>query len=275
MSQEYDITAKNIFSNLADDIVSYFLGLKFTKLDELNIEFTTIESRESDMVFKCTTENGDIALHIEFQTYNDSKMPYRMLRYATEVMEKHNLIPYQVVVYFSKNELKMDNNLDYHLGEENLLNFRYRIIDIGKIKFEDIVKTKYYDLYTFLPVADKDKRQKEKEAYLRKCVEAIRDMPVDKAKKSYIVTTAEILAGIIYDEEVIEKIFSEVIGMSILEESKIYKKILEKGKLEGKKEGEKEKSIKIAKELLKKGMSIDEIAEVTELSKEEIKKLLN
>ena len=275
MSQEYDVTAKNIFSNLADDIASYFLGLKFTKLDELNIEFTTIESRESDMVFKSTTENGDIALHIEFQTYNDSKMPYRMLRYAAEIMEKHNLIPCQVVVYLSKNELKMDNNLDYHLGEENLLNFRYRIIDVGKIKFEDIVKTKYYDLYTFLPVADEDKRQKEKEAYLRKCAEAIRDMPVDKAKKSYIVTTAEILAGIIYDEEVIEKIFSEVIGMSILKEFKIYKKILEKGKLEGKKEGEKEKSTKIAKELLKKGMSIDEIAEVTELSKEEIKKLLN
>ena len=148
-----------------------------------------------------------------------------------------------------------------------MLNFRYRLIDVGKIKFEDIVKTKYYDLYTFLPVADKDKRQKEKEAYLRKCAEAIRDMPVDKAKKSYIVTTAEILAGIIYDEEVIEKIFSEVIGMSILEESKVYKNILEKGK--------KEKSIEIARELLKEGMDINKIAQITKLSVEEIKKLLN
>lgn len=67
-------------------------------------------------------------------------MPYRMLRYAIEIMEKHNLIPYQVVVYFSKNELKMDNNLDYHLGEENFLNFRYRIIDVGKIKLRILLK---------------------------------------------------------------------------------------------------------------------------------------
>jgi predicted transposase/invertase (TIGR01784 family) len=116
-------------------------------------------------------------------------------------------------------------------------------------------------------VVDKDKRQKEKEAYLRKCAEAIRDMPVDKAKKSYIVTTAEILAGIIYDEEVIEKIFSEVIGMSILEESKVYKNILEKGK--------KEKSIEIVRELLKEGMDINKIAQITKLPVEEIKKLLN
>lgn len=92
-------------------------------------------------------------------------------------------------------------------------------------------------------------------------------MPVDRGKKSYIVTAAEILAGIIYDEEVIEKIFSEVIGMSILEESKVYKNILEKGK--------KEKSIEIARELLKEGMDINKIAQITKLSVEEIKKLLN
>lgn len=102
MGQEYDIAAKSIFSNLADDIASYFLGLTYTKIDELNIEFTIVESRESDMIFKCTTDYGDNALHMEFQTYNDNKMPYRMLRYATEIMEKHNLVPYQVVIYFGK-----------------------------------------------------------------------------------------------------------------------------------------------------------------------------
>ncbi len=59
--------------------------------------------------------------------------------------------------------------------------------------------------------------------------------------------------------------------MSILEESKIYREILEKGK----KEGEREKSIEIAKELLKEGMDINKIAQITKLSVEEIKKLLN
>ncbi|MDI3312527.1 MAG: transposase, partial [Thermoanaerobacterium sp.] len=52
-----------------------------------------------------------------------------------------------------------------------------------------------------------------------------------------------------------------------IEESETYKMIIEKG--------EKEKSIKIAKKLLKEGMDIDRIAEITELSKEEIKKLMN
>ncbi|WP_273702734.1 helix-turn-helix domain-containing protein [Thermoanaerobacter sp. A7A] len=111
----------------------------------------------------------------------------------------------------------------------------------------------------------------EEEEYLKKCAEAIRDMPVDKGKKGNIATSAQILAWIVYDKEIIERIFSEVIGMSILEESKIYREILDKGK----KEGEREKSIEIAKELLKEGMDINKIAQITKLSVEEIKKLLN
>ena len=41
----------------------------------------------------------------------------------------------------------------------------------------------------------------------------------------------------------------------------------------GKSEGAKEKQIEIAKKMLKKGMSIGEIMELTNLSEEEIKKL--
>ena len=47
----------------------------------------------------------------------------------------------------------------------------------------------------------------------------------------------------------------------------------EEGREEGRKEGRKEKQLEIAKKLLKKGMTIEEIVEITELSKEEIEKL--
>jgi predicted transposase/invertase (TIGR01784 family) len=272
---QYDIVAKDIFSSLSDDIASYFLGFKYIKLDELNIEFTTVEKRESDLIFKCSTDKGNIVLHMEFQTYNDNQMVYRMLRYTTEIMEKHKLMPYQVVVYLGKNELKMENRLYYNFGEENLLNYRYKIIDVGKIKFENIAETNYYDLYALLPLADKERRKREKEKYLRKCVEVINNMPIDIEKKGNIATEAKILSNIVYNEKVIEKIFSEVMNMSILEESKIYKQILAKGEKEGIEKGEKKAKIAIAKELLKKGMGIDEIAEITKLPKEDINKLLN
>ena len=49
----------------------------------------------------------------------------------------------------------------------------------------------------------------------------------------------------------------------------------EEGKKEGKKEGKQEEKEKIAKKLIKKGMSVEEIADITELTKEEIEELKN
>lgn len=70
-----------------------------------------------------------------------------------------------------KNELKMEDKLNYNLGEQNILDYRYRIIDVEEIKFTDITKTDYYDLYALLPLMEKRKR--EGENYLKECVEAI------------------------------------------------------------------------------------------------------
>ncbi|WHE07047.1 Rpn family recombination-promoting nuclease/putative transposase [Thermoanaerobacterium thermosaccharolyticum] len=299
MSQNYDLTMKNIFSDMADDIMSYFLGLHYTKIDELNIEFARIERRDSDMIFKCTTDKGNVAVHIEFQSENDGKMPYRMLRYSLEIMEKHNLLPYQIVVYIGKDNVKMENSLSYDFGEQNTLNYKYKIINVGDIKYTDVLNTDYYDLYSLLPLMDQNRRKEEGEKYLERCVEAIKDIPLDINKKKDIAFKAEILSGIVYKKEVIEKVFSEVVRMFRIEESETYKMIIEKGIEKGIKEGiekgiekgikegiekgieegikkgAKEEKIAIAKKLLKNGMSIDKIAEITELSEDEIKKLMN
>lgn len=273
---KYDITLKNMFSDLTDDILSYFLGIQHTKTEELNIEFPRVETRESDMVFKCSTNEGNIiAAHIEFQSDNDDKMPYRMLRYAVEIMEKYGLMPYQIVIYIGKNNLNMLDKIDFDFGEENFLNYRYKIIDVGEIKFSEITQTNYYKLYALLPLMDKEKRQKEKEVYLKECAEAIRNIPLAAVEKREIAARAKILAELVYKKEIVDRMFAEVIRMLRLEESETYRMLLQKGKEEGKKEGEKEAKLAVAKELLKRGMNIDEIAEITKLSKEEIKKLLN
>ena len=45
------------------------------------------------------------------------------------------------------------------------------------------------------------------------------------------------------------------------------------GEIKGKIKGEKEKSIEIAKEMLKKGMAVDLICEITKLSRKEIEQI--
>ena len=48
----------------------------------------------------------------------------------------------------------------------------------------------------------------------------------------------------------------------------------EEGIKEGRAEGEKRKQIEVVKKLLKRGMTIEEVAEISELEKEEIEKLI-
>jgi len=277
---KYDITLKDMFSDLTDDILSYFLGIQHTKIEELNVEFPRVEMRESDMIFKCITKEGNtIAVHIEFQSDNDREMPYRMLRYAVEIMEKHELVPYQVVVYIGENNLNMADGVNFDFGEENFLKYRYKIIDVGEIKFNEITQTNYYELFTLLPLMDKERRKKEKELYLKECVEMIKKIPLEQERKREVAARAKILAELVYEEEIIDKTFAEVIKMLNLEKSATFRRLIEEGRKEGieegRKEGEKEAKITIAKELLKEGMDIAKVAKVTGLSIDEIKKLLN
>jgi hypothetical protein len=79
MSQ-YDKTIKTIFSDMTEDLVRLMTGNKVKKKEELNIEFTKVEKRASDMVLKCEMDGKDI----EFQSANDQQMPYRMLRCCIE-----------------------------------------------------------------------------------------------------------------------------------------------------------------------------------------------
>lgn len=59
-----------------------------------------------------------------------------------------------------------------------------------------------------------------------------------------------------------------------IEESETYKMIIEKGMQKGIEKGAQQEKIAIARKLLKEGMDIDKVADITELNKDEVKKLI-
>lgn len=279
---KYDLAFKNMFSGLTSDAINYFLKIEYQKLEELNIEFPIIESRESDMIFKCITKEGNpLAVHIEFQSNNDDEMPYRMLEYAALIMRKYNLKPYQVVIYVGENELNMSDNLNFSFNEKNFLKYNYRIIDVSKIKFSEITKTNYYELFALLPLMDKEKRKEDEEKYLQECARVISSIPLEEDRKKEIAARAKIFAELVYDRDIVNRIFSEVMKMINLEKSATYRELIEKGRQIGLEEGKqlgleegKQLGLKeAAVRLLKRGMSIEEVKKIVLLDEEELKKL--
>ncbi|MFO0051581.1 MAG: Rpn family recombination-promoting nuclease/putative transposase, partial [Dolichospermum sp.] len=65
----------------------------------------------------------------------------------------------------------------------------------------------------------------------------------------------------------------DMLGLSELKQTRVYQEALEEGKAEGKAEGEAEATRKFALKLLRTGMNLQQIAEVTELSLEQIQAL--
>jgi len=95
----------------------------------------------------------------------------------------------------------------------------------------------------------------------------------DQKIQGNIAAASAVLAGIVLKKDVIRKIFRS----EIMRESVIYQDILEegeaKGEAKGKAEGRAETTRKLAINLLRIGMNLEQIAEVTELSLEQVRAL--
>ncbi|RCJ14864.1 hypothetical protein A6S26_09385 [Nostoc sp. ATCC 43529] len=83
----------------------------------------------------------------------------------------------------------------------------------------------------------------------------------DRQLQRNIAAASGILAGLVLNKNLISKILRS----EIMPESVIYQQILEEGEAKGKAEGKAETIRKLALNLLRIGMSLEQIAQVTEL----------
>jgi len=115
-----DITLKDIFEEVPHRLSKILSPAPIKELLP-----TALPSTELRVDFLARLEDESI-LHMEFQSFNDTNMPWRMLRYYTAIAEKyqtHNIK--QLVVYVGNEKLRMKPSLKI----KNLV-FRYEILDI-------------------------------------------------------------------------------------------------------------------------------------------------
>ncbi|WPM31576.1 hypothetical protein IAE16_07055 [Hydrogenobacter sp. T-2] len=118
-----DITLKDIFEEVPHRLSKILSPAPIKELLP-----TSLPSTELRVDFLARLEDESI-LHMEFQSFNDTNMPWRMLRYYTAIAEKyktHNIK--QLLVYVGNEKLRMKPSLKI----KNLV-FRYEILDIRQI----------------------------------------------------------------------------------------------------------------------------------------------
>ncbi len=118
-----DITLKDIFEEVPHRLSKILSPAPIKELLP-----TALPSTELRVDFLARLEDESI-LHMEFQSFNDTNMPWRMLRYYTAIAEKYKTYNIkQLLVYVGNEKLRMRTSLKI----KNLV-FRYEILDIRQI----------------------------------------------------------------------------------------------------------------------------------------------
>ncbi len=118
-----DITLKDIFEEIPQRLSKILAPAPIKEL--LPTNFPSTELRVD---FLARLEDESI-LHIEFQSFNDPNMPFRMLRYYLAILERYPNSPIkQLLVYVGNRKLRMKSRLRLRN-----LSFSYEILDIRQI----------------------------------------------------------------------------------------------------------------------------------------------
>jgi len=118
-----DIALKDIFEEVPHRLSKILAPAPIKEL--LPTNFPSTELRVD---FLARLEDESV-LHIEFQSFNDTNMPFRMLRYYLAILERYPSSPIkQLLVYVGNRKLRMKSRLKLRN-----LTFSYEILDIRQI----------------------------------------------------------------------------------------------------------------------------------------------
>jgi len=299
---KYLFSTKRVFLQL---LKSFLRQSWVHKIDESSLEridksfiLQDFKGKEADIIYKVRIDENEVFFYIllELQSTVDYQMPYRLLQYMLEIWRtilkdtegKANkrkdfklppIIPcvlyngrYNWTAPLSFKEIVVANEL---FGD-NILNFNYMLFDIARYSEEGLLKLG--NLIGAVFYIDHKEQFNEVLMSLRKLADILKSISKEDFQifktwlKNIIVYAlpkeqAEELENVIDKSEEVEEM-EYALGLSIYNKLKeAEQKGEQKGRLEGK--------LDVAKKLLAAGMPIEQVGMFTELSVEEIQKLID
>ncbi len=275
------------------------------KLYKTNFVTSQFKNREADVIYKIKDKN--IFILIEHQTKVDYSMPYRILEYQFEIMRNNvqhrklnkkdaiypAIIP--IVLYAGKEKWNTKNSIR-QLQDNDLVDLKelssFYLVDVNKYKKKELLNNDI--LISKLMLLESAKTNEELAKYLEEIIPKIKE-----EDKGFIINVIDYILsqkiGNTKAKESIRKLSGgdekmlacvEMLreedkrnirqGIKIGEARGITigkKQGVSIGKKRGLKIGEERNKKEIAKKLLARNFSIEDIAEITGLKKQEIKNI--
>ena len=259
---QYDEIVKHLMDRFADDFAMLSFDTPDVEvLETLDTEQQTVKVHRNDMTFKVRWHNETVLLHIEVQTEDsrDKPMPLRVLAYASELLLRHEIPVYSVVLYLSPNAGQTDPG-GYSYGNDVFgLQHKYQMIRLADLEGEAILDTASVGLLPFTPLM-KPPEGINTEAWLERCVEKTVTAPVDTQTRGTLLFAMSTLGSLAYDLSFLQKLISE----EMMRESPFIEHLMQKGVDQGYELGSRETSIKNILSVLTERFPLSDIQPVSD-----------
>lgn len=285
----HDHLAKELINNFFEELLEVFFpevheSIDFTAISPLSEEVYTDlldgENRELDIVIETKLKEEDtvIIVHVEPQSYTEKHFHERMYHYFSLLYNKYRkpILPIAVFTYDENRKELEAFTIEFPFF--HVLTFNFLMLELRKKNWRDYIKSDNpaaAGLLSKMGYTEEERVEVKKEF-----LEMLVRMELNPAKSRFI--TAFFETYLVLNEEEEEELMEQIKRSDVAE--KVYdlytsweEKGIEKGRKEGRKEGKKEgkfeekRSTSIS--MLKEGLSIELIARVTGLDKEEIENI--
>ena len=304
LDKPHDKRYKKLFSNKTHflSLLKDCVKLDWTEqLTEKNLKMSNrsfilqdFSEKEADVVYEVKVGDKKIIFYVllELQRKPDNTMPYRLMLYINEILReyfnrtekngrdnKSFTMPavFPIVFYNGSDKWNIPLNLreifdSYESFGEYVINFKYMLIDAKGYADEDLEKFTSRLLGVTL-MLEKARNDVEFYEYIRKNAGEIKDFNINDTNIfNAMIKIIDMAYGYSRSER-IKEIFEqnqteEANGMlvDIIENAKKEKKeLIKKGKME--------KAIETAVNFLKMGISVEQVAQGTELTVEQVMKI--
>ena len=132
--QNFDVALKEIFQTIGTSLTEKLAGA--APAEWLNVELPETRNPRADFVCRLVT---GLLFHMEFASYNDAELIWRMLDYLSMLRKKYGQTPRQVVLYMGRDPLRMPNRIEEADANGNLLVFEARMLDLGDLDAEELL----------------------------------------------------------------------------------------------------------------------------------------
>ncbi|MCC5612811.1 Rpn family recombination-promoting nuclease/putative transposase [Nostoc sp. CHAB 5834] len=273
---DHDRLFKELLSTFFIDLLDLFLPQVASQIDRNSIQFlpqevfndvTSGEKKEIDLLAQVRYKQQDTCflIHVENQSYTETAFAKRMFKYFARLHEKYDLPIYPVVIFsFDEPKRAEPQNYSVTFGDLKVLEFQFAAIQLNRLSWRDFLTQPNPVAAALMSKMNISKL--ERPQVKAECLRLLATLKLDPARMQLISGFVDTYLQL---DDTEKQVFQAAISTMGLDEQEEIMEIVTSWQQEGAQKTREE----IALNLLKRGMIVQEISQVTGLSLEQVQQL--